>query len=86
MSAALVTYHDRQADILYVELRNSAAARSIEYDWGLIDLGDDGEPVGVEYWDASEHLPSELLGALPAPRPSVQAAAPAEGRRHGVGS
>lgn len=59
-----VSYYDPEADILYVELRSGEAARSVEHDWGLIDLGDDGEPVGVEYWDASETLPPALLGAL----------------------
>jgi len=59
-----VSYYDPEADILYVELRSGEAARSVEHDWGLIDLGDDGEPVGAEYWDASETLPPALLGAL----------------------
>lgn len=70
---ALVTYYDREADIVYVELRAIEAARSIEHEWGLIDLGDDGEPVGIEYWDASERLPAELLAALQAPEPPVEA-------------
>lgn len=61
----LVAYYDREGDILYVQLRDGQVARSVEHDWGLIDLGDDGQPVGVEYWDASDHLPAEMLGALP---------------------
>ena len=72
---ATVTYYDREADILYVELRAADAPRNVEHGWGLIDLGDDGVPVGIEYWDASERLPAELLAALPAPRPPVEASA-----------
>ena len=72
---AFVTYYDREADIVYVGLRDAEAARSAEHEWGLIDLGDDGEPVGVEYWDASDHLPAEMLDVLPAPKPPVEAVA-----------
>jgi len=70
-----MTYYDRGADILYVELSDADAVGSTEHDWGLIDIGEDGEPVGVEYWDASERLPAELLGVLPTPTPTVQAGA-----------
>jgi uncharacterized protein YuzE len=69
-----VTTYDPEADILYLELRSAPVARSVEHGWGLVDLGDDGQPVGMEYWDASQRLPSDLLGALPAPIPPVQAA------------
>jgi len=62
-----VTYYDREADIVYVQLRDAEVARSEEHGWGLIDLGRDGEPVGMEYWDASEHLAAEFLDALPEP-------------------
>lgn len=65
--ASVTTYYDREANIVYVELRTIEVARSVEREWGLIDLGDDGEPVGIEYWDASARLPAELLEALPRP-------------------
>jgi uncharacterized protein YuzE len=61
-----VTYYDREADIVYVQLRDADVARSEEHDWGLIDLGEDRKPVGMEYWDASQHMPAEFLDALPA--------------------
>jgi uncharacterized protein YuzE len=69
----LMTYYDRDADILYVELADAQVARSVEHEWGLIDLSDEGTPVGLEYWHASEHLPAEMLGALPAPAPPIAA-------------
>ncbi|MGH3609253.1 MAG: DUF2283 domain-containing protein [Pseudonocardiaceae bacterium] len=62
-----MTYYDREADIVYVGLRDSEVARSQEHGWGLIDLDRDGEPVGMEYWDASAHLAAEFLDALPEP-------------------
>lgn len=68
-------HYDGEADILYIELREVEVACSIEHEWGLIDLGDDGAVVGIEYWDASDHLPPTLLGALPAPDPAVEAGA-----------
>lgn len=71
----VMTYYDREADIVYFEVQNADAARSVEHVWGLIDVGGDGQVVGLEYWDASERLPEELLGALPAPKPPVEATA-----------
>ncbi len=62
-----MTYYDREADIVYVELCAAEVVRSEEHEWGLIDRGQDGEAVGMEYWDASEHLPADFLDALPAP-------------------
>jgi len=41
-----VTYYDRGADILYVELSDADAVGNTEH--GLIDIGEDGEPVGVD--------------------------------------
>ena len=36
--------------------------------WGLIERDrETGAVVGLEYWRAREHLPAELLEALPAP-------------------
>lgn len=67
-----VTHYDREADILYLELRPAKVARSVEHGWGgLVDLGNDGQLVGVEYWEASRHLPAALLDTLPSARGDV---------------
>ena len=73
VSLLAVTYYDREADIVYVELQDVAIARSVEHDWGLIDVDAEGSPIGLEYWDASNRLPAELLGALPSPGSAVGA-------------
>lgn len=62
-----MTYYDRKADIVYVEIDGGAAARSREYEWGLVDLDGSGRTLGFECWDASHRFPAELLDALPEP-------------------
>ena len=69
-----MTYYDRQADIVFVALNDAAVERSVERDWGLIELAADGATVGMEYWAASERLPKEFLAALPAPPRRLAAA------------
>jgi uncharacterized protein YuzE len=69
-----VTYYDRQADIVFVALNDAVVERAVEREWGLIELGADGAPVGMEYWNASERLPDEFLAALPAPPRRLAAA------------
>jgi uncharacterized protein YuzE len=60
-------YYDREADIVYVALDDGEIARSVEHDWGLLDVDETGRTLGAEYWRASEQLPAELLSALPPP-------------------
>lgn len=62
-----MTYYEREADIVYAQLRDADVAGREEHDWGLIDVGKDGNPAGMEYWDASQHMPAEFLGSLRAP-------------------
>lgn len=72
-----MTYYDREADVLLVELLDEDAERSEEREWGLVDLAADGRTVAVEVWQASRRLPPEVLASLPAPpaRRSVPASA-----------
>lgn len=63
-------HYDRKADIAWVRLDgwDPARVRVEEQAWGLIERErETGRVVGLEYWRASERLPSELLDALPAP-------------------
>jgi uncharacterized protein YuzE len=62
-----MTYYDRQADVLLVEVSEEDADRSEEREWGLVDLAEDGHTVAVEVWRASTRLPSEVLATLPPP-------------------
>ncbi len=68
-------YYDREADIVYIELTDGEVARTIEYEWGLIDVDANATPIGAEYWSASQRLPAELLAALPGPAARVRARA-----------
>lgn len=62
-----MTYYDREADVLLVELFDGDVDRSEERDWGLMDLAADGRTVAVEVWQASSRLPGEVLATLPSP-------------------
>ena len=57
--------YEHDADILNVWLSDGPVIRSEEHDWGLLDVGSDGEVVGIECWRAGKLLPQELLAALP---------------------
>jgi uncharacterized protein YuzE len=59
------SHYDPDGDILYVGFSDAKIARSDKHDWGLVDIGPDEQPVGVEYWGASRKLPTELLEAFP---------------------
>jgi uncharacterized protein YuzE len=63
--------YDPEVDIALVVLESGSAV-SEEHDWGLIDRSPkDDHLMGFEIWDASRHLPPELIAALPsAARPS----------------
>jgi len=53
----------------------SGSSVSEEHDWGLIDRDpDDDHLMGFEIWDASHHLPPELIAALPSPASASDAA------------
>lgn len=57
------TRYDRSTDSLYIELRAMPARRTVELeDDVLVDLGDDGEPVGYDIQHASTKR--ELIGRL----------------------
>jgi uncharacterized protein YuzE len=72
-----MTYYDRQADIVYVELVDDSVAQSIEHGWGLIDVNSSGQTVGFECWTASQRFPAELLDALPQPAEDIPLRQPA---------
>jgi uncharacterized protein YuzE len=57
-------HYDAEVDIALLVFERGKAV-SEEHEWGLIDRNpDDGHLMGFEIWNASEHLPQELLGAL----------------------
>jgi uncharacterized protein YuzE len=58
-------HYDAEVDIALLVLEPGPAV-SEEHDWGLIDRHpDDAHLMGFEIWDASRHLPPELVAALP---------------------
>jgi Uncharacterized conserved small protein len=67
-------HYDPEVDIALIVLEPGPAV-SEEHDWGLIDRDpDDDHLMGFEIWDASRHLPPELVNALPSPASSGGAA------------
>ncbi len=49
--------HDREADALYVRLREGRAARTEELDdFRNVDYGEDGRPIGVEFLAVSRGI------------------------------
>jgi uncharacterized protein YuzE len=60
-------HYDPEVDIALIVLESGSAV-SEEHDWGLIDRNpDDDHLMGFEIWEASNHLPPELIAALPSP-------------------
>lgn len=58
-------HYDPEVDIALIVLEPGAAT-SEEHAWGLIDRDpEDGHLMGFELWEASHHLPPELIAALP---------------------
>lgn len=54
-----ITY-DPDIDALYIELRDLPILKSVDYEEGVtLDLGEDGEAVGLEILDATNHLDPE---------------------------
>lgn len=59
------SHYDPDGDILYVGFADGKTVRSDKHDWGLVDIGADDQPVGIEYWGAFRAFPAELLDAFP---------------------
>jgi uncharacterized protein YuzE len=58
-------HYDPEVDIALITFE-AGAVISEEHSWGLIDRDpDDSRLMGFEIWDASHHLPPELIAALP---------------------
>jgi uncharacterized protein YuzE len=71
---AMRAHYDPEVDIALIVLERGTAV-SEEHEWGLIDRNpDDDHLMGFEIWDASRHLPPELIAALPSPAASRDAA------------
>ena len=67
-------HYDPEVDIALISFEAGSAV-SEEHEWGLIDRNpDDDHLMGFEIWNASTHLPPELLAALPTPAPASDAA------------
>lgn len=63
-------HYDRDTDIAWVRLEGWAKDRVQieETDHGLIERDRaSGRVLGLEFWEASQRLPAELLEALPRP-------------------
>jgi hypothetical protein len=58
-----LTVHAQPHPLRRVRRREDRAQRQARL--GLVDIGADDQPVGVEYWGASRTLPPELLDAFP---------------------
>lgn len=73
MSKQRYAYYDSEVDIAYFTVRhdpedsNSHYSHSVEHEWGVIDVPNDGGVSGIEVWQASERLPAWLIGSLPRP-------------------
>lgn len=62
-------HYDSEVDIALIVVEPGQAV-SEEHDWGLIDRNpDDDRLMGFEIWEASTHLPPELIAAVPIARP-----------------
>ena len=67
-------HYDPEVDIALIVLERGPVV-SEEHEWGLIDRNpDDHHLMGFEIWDASHHLPPELIAALPSPAADRDAA------------
>lgn len=63
-------HYDRDADIAWIRLEgwDKDRLRIERTDSGLIERDrDSGRVVGLEFWNARQRLPHELLDALPSP-------------------
>ena len=68
-----MTHYDRDADIAALDLAGFDGAEVIgePREWGLLLRDRESRRVvGIEFWQASERLPADLLEALPEPRPA----------------
>lgn len=63
------TSYDRTTDSLYIEVRPQPSCRTVEIEEDvLLDLGEDGEPVGYDIQHASQRtelVAQLILGQLP---------------------
>ncbi len=67
-------HYDPEVDIALIVFEPGPAV-SEEHGWGLIDRDPgDGRLMGFEIWEASSHLPPELIDALPSPTSTHKAA------------
>jgi len=67
-------HYDPEVDIALIVLESGSSV-SEEHEWGLIDRDPhDDHLMGFEIWDASHHLPPELIAALPSPASASDAA------------
>jgi uncharacterized protein YuzE len=56
------TARDLRADALYITLTSSSVARTVEFDSGtLVDVDDDGQPVGIEVIHPARQWPVEAI-------------------------
>lgn len=73
-----MSHYDSAVDIAAFNLEGFDGRRAYgeQYEWGLLlRERETDRVVGVELWQASGRLPQEVLEALPAPTPPVEAGA-----------
>jgi uncharacterized protein YuzE len=69
-------HYDAEADIAWVRFEGYDPSTAVgeESDLGLRELDPTtGEVVGLEFWQASRHLPAEFLRMLPPPQVEIAA-------------
>jgi uncharacterized protein YuzE len=67
-------HYDPEVDIALLSFERGEAV-SEEHPWGLIDRDPrNGRLMGFEIWEASHHLPPELVAALPTSTPDPDVA------------
>lgn len=63
-----MSHYARESDIALLTLGSSRKSRARETPWGLLEFDSmTGELISLEFWEASQRLPAELLEALPEP-------------------
>lgn len=76
MAVRFEGHYDKDADIAWLRFEgyDGSSAVAEEMEWGLREVDPaSGQLVALEFWRASERLPSEFLGMLPPPGVEIAA-------------
>ncbi|WP_456469229.1 DUF2283 domain-containing protein [Archaeoglobus sp.] len=62
MSKVMKVRYDPEADILYILVKEGKVKDTEEVDEDLfVEVGENGEIMGIEIWQAGKHIVSEIL-------------------------